>query len=153
MGILKTVRLVTTVSLVVATGCIVVARQADAKADIGYRQIPIASILDHSDLGQDITSKDILGLGAPQARNQYVHDGVRRVGMSAPAQRTYVTAGMSVERLRAPNAVWQIYDQRPKKPIYCVSGGVWHSNITCAKPVTGNCGYKTVNGKKYPNKC
>ena len=143
MNILKTIRLVTIVSLALTSGCIVVARQADAKADIGYRQIPTASIL----------GNDIVGLRAPQARNEYVRDGVRRVGVVAPVQRTYVTAGMSVERLRAPNAVWQIYEQRPKKPIYCVSGGVWHSNITCAKPVTGNCGYKTVNGKKYPNKC
>jgi len=107
----------------------------------------------HSDLGQEITGNDIARLGAPQARDRYVHDGVRRGGISAPVWSTYVTAGMSVAPLRTPNGVWLIYDQRPKKSIYCVSGGVWHSNVTCAKPVTGNCGYKTVNGKKYPNKC
>jgi hypothetical protein len=124
MDILKTIRLVTIVSLALTSGCIVVARQADAKADIGYRQIPVGSNLAHSDLGQDLTGDDIVGLGAPQARDQYVHDRVRRVGMGAPVQRTYVTAGMSVERLRAPNAVWQIYDQRPKQWVMCSVPGM-----------------------------
>ena len=41
MGILKTVRLVTMVSLAVASGCLVIARQADAQVpDYHYNQRP-----------------------------------------------------------------------------------------------------------------
>jgi hypothetical protein len=120
MGILKTVRLLTLVSLSVASGCIVVARQADATAGISYWLTPIGAPMSaHSNLGEDITGDGVAGTEAPEAQDRYAHHGFKRGEMGTPVWLTYVAAGMSVERLRAPNAVWQIYDQRPKQWVMC----------------------------------